>query len=373
MNKFIKNFILISFIFFTFIICNTANVFSQNSKISDKLKIGVLIPLTGPLAEYGVAVQNGFELAKKELPEINDKFEFIYEDTQYDGAKTLNAFKKLQTRKDISLFYCWGAGPSNVLAPVAEQYKAPTVIITLEKGVAKNRKHLIQPFLYYSDRANEILLEHTRKLNLKKFAILKTELVFTNTLYDNLKTKLKNGESIEVTESFNPDEKDFRPSLLKLKDKSIDAVGVFLIPGQISLFYKQVKELGLKFATFGTDAFDSKNEIIDSGELIEGAFFPTVLVKEEFSKIYKETFKNDSQLPFAAEANSFITMLNTVIAKNELKKYTSEEILKAIHSAKPQDTAVGRYEFKETPELGAGFDYPTMLKVVKDGEIMDLQ
>jgi len=36
----------------------------------EKLKVGVILPLTGPLAEYGMAARNGIELARKEYPEL---------------------------------------------------------------------------------------------------------------------------------------------------------------------------------------------------------------------------------------------------------------------------------------------------------------
>ena len=62
----------------------------------DAIKIGVIGPLTGGAAQYGLAVQYGAEIAAEE---INAKggvqFEILAEDDQADGELGVNAYNKL--------------------------------------------------------------------------------------------------------------------------------------------------------------------------------------------------------------------------------------------------------------------------------------
>ena len=63
---------------------------------ADAIKVGVIGPMTGPYAVYGLAVQYGAQIAAEE---INAKggvqFEILAEDDQGDGELGLNAYNKL--------------------------------------------------------------------------------------------------------------------------------------------------------------------------------------------------------------------------------------------------------------------------------------
>jgi len=95
-------------------------------------KIGVSLPLTGPLAEYGEAVRNGIDLALEDQPGLRTKVRFIYEDNSYDAKKAVGNLQKLVDVDGINLFLVWGNEPALSVAPVAEQRKVPT--ITLRVG-----------------------------------------------------------------------------------------------------------------------------------------------------------------------------------------------------------------------------------------------
>jgi hypothetical protein len=45
---------------------------AQELLAQEKFKVGAVLPLTGALAEYGVAARNGIDLAKQQHPELFD-------------------------------------------------------------------------------------------------------------------------------------------------------------------------------------------------------------------------------------------------------------------------------------------------------------
>ena len=75
-------------------------------------RVGAILPLTGPVADYGVAVKNGFELAKSDHPATFKNVEIVYQDSSYDGKTAVNAFNALFARGDINLYYVWGVTPN---------------------------------------------------------------------------------------------------------------------------------------------------------------------------------------------------------------------------------------------------------------------
>ena len=67
------------------------------------LTIGLSLPLSGPLQEYGVAVRNAFTLAGEELGVSG--YELIYEDNQFEGKIAVSNFKLLTELKGVDLVY----------------------------------------------------------------------------------------------------------------------------------------------------------------------------------------------------------------------------------------------------------------------------
>jgi branched-chain amino acid transport system substrate-binding protein len=69
-----------------------------SNKEEKEIKIGAILPLTGDNASYGIALKKGMDLAIDEINEkrINGKkLDVVFEDSQSDPQKAVNAFNKL--------------------------------------------------------------------------------------------------------------------------------------------------------------------------------------------------------------------------------------------------------------------------------------
>lgn len=121
---------------------------------NSKPKIGVLLPLSGELAPYGRAAQNGIELAKKEQPNLLSSVDFVVEDFGYDNKLAVAAYHKLIALDKVSTIYIWGYGPSQALVPVAEQDKFPLIACSAEPTVSQNKKYVIRLNQLHSGLSN---------------------------------------------------------------------------------------------------------------------------------------------------------------------------------------------------------------------------
>lgn len=76
---------------------------SKNQKTDDVIRVGVPMPLTGDLAQYGVATKQGIELAIEEINNaggINGKkIEADYQDTKGDIQEVVGIFKSMNRVK----------------------------------------------------------------------------------------------------------------------------------------------------------------------------------------------------------------------------------------------------------------------------------
>ena len=267
-------------------------------------RVGVIIPLTGPLSQYGEATRNGIELARLENLEALGAIRFLYEDSQYDSKVAVPAFHKLRQADGASLVFVWGTGPTQALAPLAETYRMPLVAQTTESGISQGRKYVVR-FSIYAEQYSIALLEYLRARGLSRFCVLKDEFAFFDQVVTGMQQHLKPGESIEIMDSVVPQERDFRSLIAKMKGRNLDAAGIFLLSGQVGPFFSQAAALGMSKPIFGADTFDSPNE----AALLRGypaeVIYPHIFYTEKFRSSYTRRFGSDSLLSFAALAYDF--------------------------------------------------------------------
>lgn len=337
-----------------------------NSLAESKISIGVAIPLSGELAEYGVALRNGIELARLNNPESFTNLEFVYEDIKYDGKLAISTFHKLRASDSIKLIYVWGSGPSEAVAPIAERHKFPTVIMG-EVPSAQGRNFVLNyanPAWHFS----EAVLKHLRIQGAQRLALVKTEIAYFDGLERGLRKYLTENESLEVIASLNPEDVDLKTAVSKLRKRDFDAVGVFLLPGQVQAFYRAAATQGLKTPTFGNDAFESRTEIEASGTGIQGAIFADNAVKSDFSNQYIKHFNSDLQLTSAARGYDFANILAQIIHihGSTLSEQKLWDSLKEIDSF---NGVAGKLTYKNTPETGQYLEYPVRIKKIIGGRV----
>lgn len=93
--------------------------------LSDRIKLGVIVPLTGPLAFFGQDFVRTFNLTVEDQPDLKKYVDIIWEDSAYDSKKAVAAFNKLSTIDKVDLIYSFGGPMLNALAPLAERQKIP--------------------------------------------------------------------------------------------------------------------------------------------------------------------------------------------------------------------------------------------------------
>ena len=301
-----------------------------------------------------------------------------FEDSKYEGPISITGYNKLIELDKVDIVFAWGTTPSAVIAPIAEYKQLPVIVMTGDKDIVKNKKYSID-FSNELEVYSKSQLEELRKRGHKKIAVVKTEIQYLETLIKGLKENLKEGEFIEVIDSFTPGQSvNFQSSLtklkLKLKQGKLDALGVYLMNGQLSSFYQKMNDHNIKIYSFGSDFFDSSYEKIQSGSSMVGASWSSPAVGDKFAKTYESKFKTRDKVGYAAGFYNFLSLLNDLFSEDykNNKKLTPEEILSRIESVKERDGVSGKYYFtRDNPEGdpvgGKRFKFPIVIKEVTEG------
>ncbi len=363
MNNLKASFLCLSFL--------TLSVHALHAEDSSKFKVGVIAPLSGALSEYGLASKDGIETTVEEHPEIFSNIEFLFEDSQWDPKTALSSFIKLTQADKVNIIYNWGNPTSEALAPVAKRSKVPLLSMSLDEKITLDNNYTIRT-LNRADDFSRKLAEQINSSGNKNIGVIIADNSYVRGLLNGLKKYLSKDVHIEEIASYPIQEQDFKSAVLKIRAKKYDYLGVFLISGQISSFYKQLRQQGVKTPTFGTDFFESSTEIKLAEGGMEGAIYPHLGVDSDFYKRYTAKYNNDYQIAYSGNAYDMAMVIGTQFSIKDSSTLSPEEIMKKLESIGETKGIAGTFSFQNTQEGGPHFRYPARLKKIEGGEIKEI-
>ncbi len=110
-------------------LCVVQGAFAGKGGKAEEIKVGTLLSHTGPLKEFGPAIQNGTILAAKQLSEAGLTFKLVHEDSETSAIPATNAAKKLVEVDQVVAII--GALSSGVTIPTAESVTIPAGVIQI--------------------------------------------------------------------------------------------------------------------------------------------------------------------------------------------------------------------------------------------------
>ena len=112
---------------------------------AEPIKIGIVWPLTGPIAASGSYLKAGAELGRDKINSeggiLGRPIQLFIEDGANDPAQSVSAAEKLVTREKVDLFMgAWGSSPTlAVSASVTKKYGIPHVAETASSVKVTNQ------------------------------------------------------------------------------------------------------------------------------------------------------------------------------------------------------------------------------------------
>lgn len=333
-------------------------------------KVGVIVPLSGPLADYGIAIRNGFGLAKSDNPTAFKNVEIVYQDSSYDGKTTLNAFNALFARGDINLYYVWGVTPNETLLPILASRGLPVVSETTVKASIVGKPLAVRA-APTGEMTARVLSKQLLQRGYRSLGVLLVDIPYYRDIFAALKSQLASeGVHVDLIDTFTPDVSDFKTVIAKLKSKNYEAIGVFLLNDQVVTYYRQAIALKFGVPTFGAGIHDSQELISRAGKGAEGALFVGYDVVPTFRSRWMNLYKDDSRVGSGANAFDTAVMIGDLFSDGESAKLSAVDIVTRFASFKERQGVSGQFGFKETSDAGKHFDFPLSARVVQGGRIV---
>jgi ABC-type branched-subunit amino acid transport system substrate-binding protein len=326
------------------------------------LRVGINIPLTGPLAHYGQAVINGIELAREESADDFRKIDFSIDDNQYDGRIAVSAFQKHRNIDAVDLEFVWGDIPSLAVAPVAEKTRVPTLAVFTE--TTDEYRYVIR-FLSSHFQYTKAMAEHLHRRGVKDIALIHSQSPYDTNHSNSFALALRPDQSLTVLGSVLPAEEDFRPLILRARKQSFQYLGLYIYPTQVATFFRQARELQLQLPVFGADAFESRSIIRQAHGGMENAIYASHHVEESFRTRYVTRYRDDAYISYAANAFEFAKTLVRVRRILEGRSISSEHILAAFSNLPKLHGVLGAYHYTRPEHDGAHFSFPIVIQQIK--------
>ncbi|MGM0508464.1 MAG: ABC transporter substrate-binding protein [Fusobacteriota bacterium] len=320
---------------------------------AENIKIGMLTPLSGPIAIYGQATLNGIKLATEELNEAGGikgkNVELIIEDNKGDAAEAVNSAKKIMNVDDIKALL----GPvistnSLAVAPIMQENKIPMITPTGTSSQITKVGDYIARTCFIDEFQGAVMANFaSNNLDAKK-AVLMTDLNsdYSKGLAEEF-TKVfeANGGEIADEVSYSANDVDFTSQLTKIKAKKPD---VIFVPGyynEVSLIVKQARDLKIDSVFLGGDGWDNGKLFEIAGDSINGSYISTHFSPESedediqnFLKNYRARFGEDPSVLAALGYDAAGVMFEAMKKTENLER---DEIKQQINSTEDYKGVTG--------------------------------
>lgn len=332
----------------------TGQTSDQSSK-EETLKVGAILPLSGPLSIYGQNIKNGMSMAEEELEEEGVDIEIIYEDSRGRPSDGISAFQKLTEVNNVDLVFAAISRVSKPLVPLAKKKKVPLVsTITAGKGVTNN-SYAMRFNVQYRQNADVLFDSVITSDRYDDLAILGIQDEFGVSVMDRAEKRAEEkGIEIVQREMFAPDSSEFRTPLTKIKEENPDGIlFVAVTPAQFSKFLEQKKELGIDADVLDLSFLLSVASYRKkAGENAEGAYtsaLPFTLNEygQEFKEVYRQEYGNPPFFP-ATYGYDLPFILKEATGG---EKVSGKELVGRIISLQEVNTLNGPVEIKSNREI----------------------
>lgn len=314
----------------------------------DTIKIGGLAPLSGSVSVYGIATNNGVQLAVKAANDaggINGKkIEYISYDEKGDATEATNAYNKLvENDKVVALVGDVTSTPTLAVAQAAVKDNLPMISATATAagvtatGANVFRACVTDPF------QGELMASYTaKKLGAKTAAILYNMADdYSSGVAEAYKAAAQAaGVTVVAEEKFQTNDVDFKSQLTSIKGKNPDVLFLPVYYQDLAQIAVQAKQLGIKSKLMGVDGWDGVLDKIDKSNVdaLQGSYFCSQYTAEstdskvqDFIKTYKSTYNAEPNM-FAVLGYDAMSMM--IQAIKDAGSTEPDKVIKAMTDLK---------------------------------------
>jgi branched-chain amino acid transport system substrate-binding protein len=218
-------------------------------RAQDAVRVGLILPLTGPFAPTGRQIEAGVRLYMQQhgTTVAGKKIELVVKDDGNIADNTKRIAQELVVNEKVNVLAGFGLTPlALATAPIATEAKVPMVVMSAATAIIPDRSPYIVRTSQVTSQTTIGIADWAPKNGIKRVVTLVTDYAPGIDIEKSFSERFKaaGGEIIEQIRVplANP---DFAPFLQRVHDAKPEGLFVFVPAGVGSIFMKQFVERGL--------------------------------------------------------------------------------------------------------------------------------
>ncbi|AZV45791.1 branched-chain amino acid ABC transporter substrate-binding protein [Nautilia sp. PV-1] len=350
------------------------------------IKVGVLQPLTGPIASFGQKTLDGIKLVHEKYNKLpnGDKIVLVVVDNQFDKVQTVNGYKRLASGENVVAI----EGPlASSMALAVKRFagatKTPTVTqIATNPRVTKGSKYLTRA-CFTDDFQGTVAAKYALKHNLKNAVVVfDMKQDYSVGLARAFEKAYKQGGGKILKKLFiNTGDKDFNAQVAQIKKLHPQFIYTPIYAPEEGLFLRQLRAAGVKAPVMGGDGIADPGLLKKlAGKAANGVMYtdhfdpakaPTPLSKQ-FIKDFKAKYGRLPSAFAATGADGYLLIYNAIKQCDTKANKTNLQFKQCINDAlrhtKNLEAVTGYLTID--PKTGNPVDKPAVIEAIKDGKVV---
>jgi len=332
------------------VVLATSAAILTSFSFAKEINVGVVMPMSGPLAAYGQVCYEGVEFANSLQPKLKngDTVKLVLVDNKGDKVETATATTRLiSSDKVVGILGALTSTNTAQVIAVADKKQIPVIaaVATGEK-LTEQKKFANRVCFADSFQGTVVANYATKDLKLKTVVVVADQaqvysLGLAKAFTDAFK---KAGGTIVKEIKISSGDKDFKAVVSQIKTANPDFIFLPIYHPEASMIARQAKQIGLTKPMFSGDGVSDPVFIELGGDAVEGYMFtdffdysvpPTQKSKDFIAAYEKKTGKKELASFTALGADTYNVMINamnncanpadSVCINNEIKKTTGYE------------------------------------------------
>ena len=281
--------------------------------MAKEIKVGAIMPMSGPIAAYGQVTNLGIKLAHKLQPTLKngDTIKLVLLDNKGDKVETANATTRLiSSDKVVAILGALTSTNTAQVIAIADKKKIPVIASVATNDKLTNRRTYANRVCFTDSFQGEVVANYAMSQGHKTAVVIVDQAqVYSLGLSKAFqKAFIKAGGKIVQKIKITSGDKDFKAVVSQIKKTNPDFMFLPLYHPEASMIARQSKQLGLNKPMFSGDGVANPTFIELGGKSVEGYMFTDFF---------------DYQNPPSTNSADFVAFHEKETGKAELNSFTA--------------------------------------------------
>jgi len=334
------------------------SIWRESKAEGESVKIGMVLPVTGPAADSGKYALAGAKIALARVNKaggvLGRQVELITEDDQTTNPGAVLAFSKLAAQPEIVAFLGSIRSTQNhAMAPEILKTGKPVCFGGTDPKLTKIGNPWLIRFRPNDSYSGRVIASYgVETLGKKNWAIVHSTDAFGTSGFNALSASLgKIGAKVALDQGYANQSQDFTPVVLAIKSSGADVIGsYFTFDNDVAIFARQLRQLGVTLPWVGSPSTITVGALKLAGPALYGTYavadyaVDSSAEAKEFADLYTAV----SKLPpdnYSSWTYDAIGVL--CAAMNKAGSTEPDKLRAAILATRGYKGAEGEYNFDE--------------------------